>query len=166
MQRAASSVTAVPLVSGLVAGLLAGLSCGSLEATELDVPSARPACALVTRQDVSEIFGAPVEEGQATTLSETSYCAFRFVGRDDRVVVSVTPQVQPFARHALVAGSSGEEVRGLGRRASWSENLLVVLQGSALYVSHGSSTWPADAALGDRDKHVELARRALLRLAE
>jgi hypothetical protein len=169
MQRAARPFAALPLMAGLAAGLLAGLSCGALEPAESSTRLVPTACGLVTRQDVSEVFGAAVEEGQAMDLGETSYCTFRFVGRDDRVAISVTPQVQAFARHAFLAGKAGEPVRGLGGPASWNENLLVVLHGATLYASSASPVWSSQDAssplpISDRDKHAALAQRALARL--
>jgi hypothetical protein len=169
MHGVARRPSVLPLVAGLLSGLLAGLSCGALEPGEMNTRPVPSACALVSKEDVSEAFGAAVEEGEPMSRSETSYCTFRFVGRDERVNVSVTPQVQSFARHAFLAGSAGERVRGLGGHASWNDDLLVVLHGATLYVS---STTPVSVnaagsvSSSDRDKHVALAARALARLGE
>jgi hypothetical protein len=169
MQRAANPAPAVSLVAGaLVLGVMAGFSCGALEPNEMTARPVPPACALVTKQDVAEVFGAPVQDGQPMSLSDTSYCTFRFVGRDDRVAISVTPQVETFARHAFAAGSAGEPVRSLGRHASWNENLLLVLHGATLYASSTSSVSPEaerPSLAADRDKHIALAQRALMRLS-
>ena len=149
-------------------------------------PAAAPsACDLLTSEEVKSVQGVPVLEAKRTRGSaRTDACFFRADPFSSSVSLEVTrgphTELEKLLEKVVEpAGSEREEERptraapepltGIGERALWlatpGSGTLLVLSGDALLRLSAGGTERTAARPGKKERAIELAKKALARLA-